>query len=141
MGDLQRTLMLAGAGAADRPVVAEKLLDAMVKSNMDSMKPASSSAAAAPSGVETNFKQAVDSGSFELRGSVGQHWAVYKKTPAAAASYKACGRSYAAQRAFRQDWAKTQYDTMVTERTKTTTQRTAFGSFGYQGIMFGWWCA
>jgi hypothetical protein len=133
MGDLERTLLSAGAGAADRPVVAEKMLDEMVRSTMETMKPA----AAAPSVSETNFKEAVDSGSFDLRGPVGGHWNLYKKDPAAAASYKACGRVYAAQRAFRQDWAKTEYDKMVIIRTKKTTQRTAFGSFGYQGIMFG----
>ena len=101
------------------------------------MKPASSGTHVGPSESESNFKEAVDSGSFELRGPVGQHWATYKKTPAAAAAYKACGRKYAVQRAFRQDWATSQYDTMVTNRMKTTTQRTAFGSFGYQCIMCG----
>jgi hypothetical protein len=139
IADLHKNLLSAGAGSSDKSGAGEKLLDEMVRSSLADMKSASSSGegVAEVPVAESNFKAAVDQGSFDLRGWVGQQWALHKKGAAAAADYKACGRTYAAQRTFRQDWAKAQYDTMVIERTKTTTQRTSFGSFGRQCRMFG----
>jgi hypothetical protein len=74
--------------------------------------------------------EVVDSGSFDMRGPVGHLWNQSKKDPAVAAQYKGVGKSYSAQRAFRQDWAKSEFDKLVVARTKRTVQSTSFGVFG-----------
>lgn len=82
--------------------------------------------------LQTVATQAVDSGSFDLRGPTGNHWNIAKQNPILAERYKLIGKSYTAQRAFRIDWAKGEYDKLVVERTKSTMQKTSFGSFGEQ---------
>ena len=47
-----------------------------------------------------------------------------------ASQYASVGKSYAAQRIFRQDWAKKEYNKLTTERSRTQSQKTSFGTLG-----------
>jgi hypothetical protein len=74
--------------------------------------------------------EAVDKGSFDLRGPIGHQWNLAKKDPEVARKYSLIGKSYASQRTFRLQWAQGEYDTMKEERVRLTTSSTSFGSFG-----------
>jgi hypothetical protein len=66
-----------------------------------------------------------------MRGKVGTQWAYEKSRNAElAASYKAVGRSYQAQRLFRKEWATKVYTDLKEEREKTQTHAVAYGKFG-----------
>jgi hypothetical protein len=82
--------------------------------------------------LQTVAIQAVDTGSFDLRGPTGHQWTLAKQNPNIAERYKAVGKSYLAQRNFRIDWAKGEYDKLRVDRTKTTMQKSSFGSYGEQ---------
>ena len=84
-----------------------------------------------PGAKEEAYKAAAVSPSFDMRGSVGQSWSATKASnPDLSRSYEAVGKSYSAQRAFRQRWAKEQYETIKKEREMTEVQYFSIGQVG-----------
>ena len=69
---------------------------------------------------------------FDMRGAVGQQWTAAKSRDGTLSSdYAAVGRSYSAQRAFRQKWAKDRFDEMKDEREKSQEQLVSYGKYGH----------
>ena len=76
--------------------------------------------------------QASAASSFDMRCAVGQQWTLSKNKDAALSSaYTAVGKSYSAQRAFRQKWAQDRFDELREEREKSEEQATSYGKFGF----------
>ncbi len=79
------------------------------------------SRAGAASGEEERlFQAAFSQGSFDIRGTLGQRWQQEKaRKQDLAVAYKACGKGYAAQREFRQQWLRKHYTATQESRRKT----------------------
>ena len=78
------------------------------------------------------FKEASETGKFDLRASkVGQMWSrEIQADPRLRAAYAAIGRSYEAQRKYRQEWAAKKFIEAKSERTKLTTSTVSTKSRG-----------
>ena len=76
-----------------------------------------------PGPEEEALTQAVNTGQFDLRGSVGRLWNKEKKlNEVLAASYEGVGKSYEAQRRFRLQWAEQRRDGLRVERIQSHRQ-------------------
>ena len=71
---------------------------------------------------ETIFKQASECASFDMKSKVGQWWTrELKDNPKLKADYVNLGKGYESQRKFRQEWAKTKFTVMMSQRTNAET--------------------
>jgi hypothetical protein len=69
---------------------------------------------------ESIFKQAGECASFDMKSKVGQWWTrELKDNQKLKADYIGLGKGYESQRKFRQEWAKTKFSVMMSQRTHT----------------------
>ena len=69
---------------------------------------------------ELLFRKALKESNFDMRAKVGQWWAkALKDTPTLRAEYQQVGRSYRAQREFRQRWVASELKTIEESKTHT----------------------
>lgn len=70
-------------------------------------------------------------GNFDMKGTIGKLWQQSKSTnPSLAQAYAEVGRSYAAQRSFRAEWARKEFAKVIAEKTYSETSRVTEVSSG-----------